>query len=64
MWDDVKYGGHDKDEFEKVALVGATKWVEWAVKISGYFMEGKVKTFPREQLPEAWDWIKSEALTR
>ncbi len=58
MWDDFKVGlGKLKDDFEKFALVGGPKWVQWAMKLDNYLMHGEVKTFPVDQLQEAWDWI-------
>ena len=33
-WDDAKFGLQHRNDFEKVALVGGPKWVEWVTKIS------------------------------
>jgi len=60
MWDDFKVGvGKIKEDFERFALVGGPKWVEWAMKLDNYLMKAEVKTFPVDQLQEAWDWIRS-----
>ena len=59
MWDDTKFGLRHKDDFEKVAVVGGFKWINAVVKLFAYLMKGQVKTFPRDQLPEAWEWLKS-----
>ena len=57
MWDDASFGMKHKDQFEKIAVVGAPKWVEWGTKLGGHFMSGTVKTFPADQLQAARDWI-------
>ena len=57
MWDDANFGMKHKDQFEKIAVVGGPKWVEWASKLEGHFMDGAVKTFPADQLQAAKDWI-------
>ena len=60
MWDDFKVGlGKLKDDFEKFALVGGPKWVQWAMKLDNYLMRGEVKTFSIVQLQDAWQWVKA-----
>jgi hypothetical protein len=59
MWDDAKYISGHSDKFDKVALVGGPKWIEWTSKISGLFIKAEVKTFSVDQLDEAWNWIES-----
>jgi hypothetical protein len=58
-WDDAKFGVQHRNDFEKLAVVGGAKWVEWATKIGAYFMKGEVKTFPEAQLKEALDWVRA-----
>ena len=59
LWDDAKFGLRHRNDFSKVAVVGGARWVEWGVKLFAPLMEGEVKTFPADQLPQAVDWIKS-----
>jgi SpoIIAA-like len=59
MWDDTKFGLKHRHDFEKLALVGGAKWMEWLTKMCAKFISGETKTFPLERLPEAWDWLKS-----
>jgi SpoIIAA-like len=59
MWEDTKFGLRHKDEFEKMAVVGAPAWAAWAIKLFGYFMEGQAKIFSLEELQAAWDWVNS-----
>jgi len=58
-WDDAKFGVQHRNDFEKVAVVGGPRWVEWGTKLAALIMSGEVKTFSSEQLDEAWDWVKS-----
>jgi hypothetical protein len=58
MWDDAKLFLKHKSEFEKMAVVGGRKWIEVMVKLFAHFMVVEVRTFPDEQLQEAWEWIK------
>ena len=58
-WDDAKFGVQHRNDFEKVAVVGGPRWVEWGTKLAALIMRGEVKTFSSEQLDEAWDWVKS-----
>jgi len=58
-WDDASIGLQHRSDFEKIAVVGGPAWMEWCVKLAGFLMKGEVRTFPREQLSAAWDWVKS-----
>jgi len=58
-WDDARFGLRHRNDFEKLAVVGGAKWVEWATKIASHFMKGEVKTFPEEQLHQALDWVRA-----
>jgi hypothetical protein len=58
-WDDAKFGLRHRNDFEKLAVVGGAKWIEWATKIAAHLMKGEVKTFPEEHLREALDWIRA-----
>jgi len=56
-WDDMSFGlGHAAD-FEKLAVVGGPKWIEWCIKACGFLFKGEVRVFPNEDLEHAWEWI-------
>jgi hypothetical protein len=59
MWDDTKLGFKHRKDFDKLALVGGSKWMEWLTKLAAKFISGETRVFPAEQLQEAWDWLKS-----
>jgi hypothetical protein len=58
-WDDATFGMKHRNDFEKCAVVGGPKWVEWATKLGALLMTGEVKTFSADQLNDAWNWIQS-----
>jgi hypothetical protein len=58
MWDDAKFGIQHRNDFEKIAIAGGPKWIEWAMKMSAHFMKGQLKTFDGSKLQEALIWIK------
>jgi len=58
-WDDASFGLKHRADFNKLALVGAPRWVEWCVKLGGFLMKGEIKIFPGDGLEEAWRWVKS-----
>jgi hypothetical protein len=59
VWDDTKLGFKHRHDFEKLAMVGGARWMEWLTKLCAHFISGETKTFPLEQLQEAWVWLKS-----
>ncbi len=59
MWDDAKFGMQHRTDFEKCAVVGGPKWVEWATKVGALIIPCEVKTFPSNLLTDARSWIQS-----
>ncbi|WP_456375595.1 STAS/SEC14 domain-containing protein [Thiolapillus sp.] len=58
VWDDFKFGmAHDKD-FERIAIVGENSWQKWMATLGNAFTDARVRFFTREQLQEAWDWLR------
>lgn len=55
---DAQFGITHANDFDKIAIVGGPEWIEWAVKLLGHFIKGKIKTFPGGHLEDAWNWIK------
>ena len=58
-WDDAALGLSHRNDFEKMALVGAPRWVEWGFKLSGFLMAGDLRIFEGDQLDDAWAWVRS-----
>lgn len=61
MWDDVRFGVTNRNSFEKMAIVGGPKTVEWGTKLAKMFMSGEVKCFPTNAYNEAIDWVNEYA---
>ena len=57
-WDDAVFGIKHRHDFEKIAVVGDHKWVEWATKIGAYLVDGQVATYPSVEFQEAVAWVK------
>jgi hypothetical protein len=56
-WDNTSLDVKHRDDFEKIAMVGAPRWEEWCVKIAGALMKSRIRTFLADQLGSAWKWI-------
>lgn len=61
MWDDAKYFLPHRNAFEKMAIVGGPQWIAFITKLFVILMrvKGAVKSFPSDQLPQAWEWVRS-----
>jgi hypothetical protein len=58
LWEDAKLGLENANDFEKIALVGGSDWLDTIVEWVGHLLKGSVKTFPAGALEEALDWIR------
>jgi hypothetical protein len=56
-WSDFRFGMHHIRDFHRCALVGASKWVEWYVKITVSFPKLEVRLFQTGQEKEARNWL-------
>ncbi|WP_448212460.1 STAS/SEC14 domain-containing protein [Colwellia sp. MEBiC06753] len=55
-WDDFKLGLKHGNEFEKIAVVGNDKWLEFGVKVGAWFVSGEIQYFNNQ--PEALAWLE------
>jgi hypothetical protein len=58
FWEDTKFLPRHREDLEEIVIVGGPKWVDFIIKLFAPLMKGNARTFPSEQLEEAWDWIK------
>jgi hypothetical protein len=58
IWEDTKFGLTHFTDFDKIAIVGAEKWVGQVAEFFGKLMPASVKSFPAGSLEEAYEWIK------
>ena len=56
MWEDASFGVKHKNDFEKIAIVGAPPWIEWASKLGAHFMPGQVKSYASKNFLDAISW--------
>jgi hypothetical protein len=58
FWDDARFGLAHRNDFEKMAVIGGPKWVEWVLKIATLIMSGEVRSFSPDKRAEALNWIR------
>jgi hypothetical protein len=58
-WANTKLDFQFRNSLEKVAVVGAPRWEEWCVRVAGLVVRGELRTFPPEQIADAWRWLRS-----
>ena len=57
-WNDLTFGMEHRHDFEKIAVVCDSKWVEWATTLAACLVDGKVVTFSTAEYGEAISWVK------
>lgn len=59
-WTNTTFDLKHRRDFDKIAMVGAPKWEEWCVRVpAAVVMNGKLRTYSRDRLNDAWDWIRA-----
>jgi len=59
--DDFKFGMKHLADYERIAMVGDKAWERWMSFIAKPFLvSGEVKYFNRENLQDAWDWLREK----
>lgn len=59
LWADIKFDVKHFNDFDRVALVGDSKWHEWMATICKPFLTGEVRHFDEAQLNEARVWLEA-----
>ncbi|MDX8397096.1 MAG: STAS/SEC14 domain-containing protein [Mariprofundaceae bacterium] len=57
-WDDAKFGVQHRKLVDKIAVVGAKKWLEWITKAGAFFLSGEIKAYKECELLSAIEWVK------
>ena len=57
-WLNTRLDLRHRRHFDKVAIVGAPTWEEWCAKLADLLIAGEIKTFKRDQLSNAWIWLR------
>jgi hypothetical protein len=59
-WANTTFDLKHRRDFDKIAMVGAPRWEEWCVKApAALLMTGELRTFGRDHLDDAWDWLRA-----
>ncbi len=60
-WDDFRFGMKHDQDFQRIAIVGDKTWHKWMTMLGNAFTDTSVRFFNRDQLAEAWDWLREGA---
>ena len=52
------FGTKHRDDLEKVAVVGGSFMINLQIRLGAALLGGEVQTFAREELAEAWGWVR------
>ena len=58
-WDDARFGLAHRKDFEKMAVIGGPRWVDWALKLGALMVRGEIRSFAAERRAEAMQWVKA-----
>lgn len=56
--DDYAFGKKYAQSFKRMAIVGERHWGRWLVIFARPFSEAEVRYFDRDQMSEAWAWLR------
>lgn len=59
LWKDARFGLIHRNDFEKIGLIGAPRWVEWGLKLIASAMSGEMRTFSSTERSKALSWIQT-----
>ena len=57
-WDDFKFGIAHNADFDRIAVVGDSRWQEWMIKVSNLFFAAKMRYFSPGEKQQALDWLQ------
>ena len=57
LWQDLKFDATHQDALGPMAVVGHSRWEEWAVKIARPFFKAEVRFYRPDQIDEARHWL-------
>jgi universal stress protein A len=59
-WDDFKFGMDHDIDFQRIAIVGDKKWIEWMIRLSNIFFSADMRCFSTAEKQRAMDWLMEE----
>ncbi|NIO39976.1 MAG: STAS/SEC14 domain-containing protein [Burkholderiales bacterium] len=57
FWDDARIGLTYRTAFERIGIIGAPRWVAWALKLVALVVKGEIRIFAPSERSEALSWI-------
>ncbi len=57
LWDDLKFDARHFRDFERIAVVGETRWQEWMADFCKPFTTGEVRYFDAGKESDAEIWL-------
>lgn len=57
FWRDLKFDLQHLNDFERVAMVGNKKWIEWMTNFAKPFTSAKIKFFDNDEKKNAMTWV-------
>lgn len=58
MTQGIKVDAKNWNQFRKFAVVSEKNWIQWAGELGNYLPGIEAKHFEKNQVEEAWNWIK------
>lgn len=52
------FGSKHHEHLEKIAVVGGSFMIKLQIRLAATLLGGEVETFGREELAEAWEWVR------
>jgi hypothetical protein len=60
LWQDIRFDIRHFKHFERIALVGETRWQEWMATICMPFTTGELKFFHQPEIESARAWLREK----
>lgn len=56
LWKDLRFDAKHQDDMERIAIVGESRWEEWATRLSQPFLKADMRFFPPGEEGVARRW--------
>ena len=57
FWDDVRIALTYRNAFERIGIIGAPRWVVWALKLAALVVKGEIRIFLPSERSKALNWM-------
>ena len=45
LWGDARFGLAHRNDFEKMGVIGGTRWVEWGLRLADIVVSDEIRNF-------------------